>query len=800
MQEGGGDVERWAQGAQLDVTAEEQVAVEVYVTGDVASAAQKLAAAGMEVQATSAKPLGVVAGLVVVSQVQAISELKFVRSVLPIEAGGVDPVPASGGDGGGSGDAAGQGDAGVVQSSGDAAHRGPAARALGANGSGVKVGVISDSIDQVFPGIAGSQSTGDLPAGAAAVTIASDQAGGSDEGRAMAEIIYDTAPGVSQVVFGSGTVGGAAGKANAINALVAAGARVIADDIFHLTEPFFQDGQVSQAVDAARAAGVTYFASAGNRARQSWEGTFLNSTGAYHNFAAAGTDQLQNLATVPSGGFMQVTLQWDEAWGAAATDIDVFLRTTSGASLPGGATTGGLDENPSTGLPREVVTWSNNSGSAITVALQIQRFSGTAAPFMKYIARGNFGAFAISEYPTDSDTINPDAAAASGAIAVAAVNAADAGLNTPEAFSSRGPHQRRRSSDGVPLATPEIRQRPQIAAADAVNTTVPGFAPFFGTSAATPSAAAIAVLMLSANPGLTPAQVEAALSDPNRATDCEPIGVRPDTDCGAGFVFADSAVSQALDPSPPAINADVTGPLGANGWHTGDVAVAWSVSDTGSVITARTGCVNTLVNTDTTGADVACAATSLGGSAPGRGQRPARHGPAVSAGHHQHRRSGILDRDGSPSCGRRVQQHGCDLRAGQLRDQRLQRGPRNAHPHRCRYRQRRADFGLHAAVLGDPGADRDSAGGSHQRFHRPKAGEAAQGRNLRGHDRRGRNPDYVLRPRIHGQVTRRPVREEDQKNRKARNCKLYTDVGAFQVGVVPGATRLCPAASSMAAP
>ena len=372
MHEGGGDVERWAQGAQLDVTADEQVAVEVYVTGDVDSAAQKLADAGLDVQATSAKPLGVVAGLLVVSQLQAIADLKFVRSVLPIEAGGVDPLPASGG---GSGDAAGQTDAGVVLSSGDAAHRGPAARALGTNGSGVKVGVISDSINQVGPGVSGSQGTGDLPAGPGAVTIASDQAGGSDEGRAMAEIIYDTAPGVTQFVFGSGTAGGATGKANAINALVASGARVIADDIFHLTEPFFQDGQVSQAVDAARAAGVTYFASAGNRARQSWEGTYVNSTGDYHNFSATGTDTLQTLATVPNGGFIQVALQWDEAWGAAATDIDALLRTTAGATLPGMPPPAGWTTTRPLGCRAR---WS--PGATTQVLLLLSRCGSTASP------------------------------------------------------------------------------------------------------------------------------------------------------------------------------------------------------------------------------------------------------------------------------------------------------------------------------------------------------------------------------------------------------------------------------------
>ena len=156
-------------------------------------------------------------------------------------------------------------------SQGDAAHHGPQARALGAPGAGVKVGVISDSINTVGAGVAGSQASGDLPAN---VTVLLDDppAGTIDEGRAMAEIIYDEAPGVTEMFFSTGTVS-APGKAASINNLVAAGVKVIADDIFYIDEPMFQDGVVAQAVDAAKAAGVNYFASAGNRARQSWEGT-----------------------------------------------------------------------------------------------------------------------------------------------------------------------------------------------------------------------------------------------------------------------------------------------------------------------------------------------------------------------------------------------------------------------------------------------------------------------------------------------------------------------------------------------
>ncbi len=52
---------------------------------------------------------------------------------------------------------------------------------------------------QAGAGIADSRGTGDLPADT--VDALATAPGGSDEGRAMAEIVYDEAPGVSGIGF-----------------------------------------------------------------------------------------------------------------------------------------------------------------------------------------------------------------------------------------------------------------------------------------------------------------------------------------------------------------------------------------------------------------------------------------------------------------------------------------------------------------------------------------------------------------------------------------------------------------------
>src|SRR3954452_22623576 len=137
----------------------------------------------------------------------------------------------------------------------------------------------------------------------------------------MAQIVYDEAPGIPKIVFATGG-GGAVNRANNIDALVAAGSKVVADDGVYLSEPFFQDGVVAQAADRAKANGTGYFVSAGNRARQSWEGTFTpGSTPTLNDFdTAAGEDLQQTIATVPATQQLTIFVQWANAFGAVTDD------------------------------------------------------------------------------------------------------------------------------------------------------------------------------------------------------------------------------------------------------------------------------------------------------------------------------------------------------------------------------------------------------------------------------------------------------------------------------------------------
>src|SRR5206468_1031663 len=101
-------------------------------------------------------------------------------------------------------------------------------------------------------------------------------------------------------------------------------------------------------------------------------------------------------------------------------------------------------------------------------------------------------------------------------------------------FSSFGPALIEFDSLGNPLPAPQLRQKPDVSAPDGGNTSFFGFVmdtsrppfpgepatptnlsqnlpSFFGTSSATPNAAAVAALLLQKNPTATPTDIRNAL-------------------------------------------------------------------------------------------------------------------------------------------------------------------------------------------------------------------------------------------------------------------------------------------------
>ncbi len=464
---------------------------------------------------------------------------------------------------------------GSVTSQGDAALKADVARATySVTGSGVKVGVLSDSYNNLG-GAAAGVASGDLPAD---VQVLQElPSGGSDEGRAMAEIVYDVAPGAA-LAFNTAFLG-EAGFAQGIINLAAAGCQVIVDDIGYLNAPMFQDGLVAQAVNqVVNNNGVTYFSAAANSGRSSYQapykngGTYTNAdfygdNTAYptHDFGSGTVDNLQQI-TIPVGGRLRLALQWDNPYQSisggigATTDLDLLIVNSATGALVAGS---GRDQS-SGGDPWELTgTLTNNTGAPLNVNVIIVKYSGPDPGLIKWV---NFGSRTIvPEYDTQSSTSYGHANAA-GAIGVGAAAYFQtpvfngASTATIEAFSSAGGTPILFTTDGSRIngITGTVRQQPAITSVDGGDNTFfgsdfegNGKPNFFGTSAAAPHAAGVAALMKQKVPAITRNTILSTLQSTALDMD-DPSTPGFDTGfdfgTGYGFIQADKAL-QAISPA-----------------------------------------------------------------------------------------------------------------------------------------------------------------------------------------------------------------------------------------------------------
>ncbi|MEN1678621.1 MAG: Ig-like domain-containing protein [Planctomycetota bacterium] len=447
---------------------------------------------------------------------------------------------------------------GLTTSQADAAMGSDIAReTFGVDGSGVTVGVLSDSM-----GFTGTDIlTGDLPGpgnplGNTAPIVVLDDIFGSDEGRAMAQLIHDVAPG-AEIAFHT-AFGGQANFANGIVELRdIAGSDVIVDDVIYFAEPMFQDGIIAQAIDTVVADGASYFSSAGNTGRDSWEDAFRDSGvsrfgATLHDFdAGPGVDTLQSITVAP-GASVLLSFQWDSPFfsvsGGAGTqnDVDIFVLDSLGNTLLASASTNNIG-----GDALEVFSFTNTTGSS-SLNLAVGLAAGAAPGLMKWVA---FDPFIVNEYATNSATSYGHTNAA-GASAVGAANYLDTpafGAASPglESFSSAGGIPTLFDTAGQPIN--ELRAKPNIVAPDGTNTTFfgfdsdfDGFPNFFGTSAAAPHAAAVAALMNELAPLASPAEIydameSSAIDMDDPATPGFDVGF--DNGTGAGLLDAVGALS-----------------------------------------------------------------------------------------------------------------------------------------------------------------------------------------------------------------------------------------------------------------
>ena len=504
----------------------------------------------------------------------------------------------------------------VVSEGVDQLHVGEARSDFAVNGAGVTVGILSDSFatatkaadggGAIATDAAQDVASGDLPGPAspcaaqrtpvddihdyAPASASGEEPQATDEGRAMAQIVHDLAPGAA-LEFATAFPTEAT-FAESVKRLADTGARVIADDVSYLDEPFFQDGPAADAVNEAADRGIDYFSAAGNnnlndsqgREIASWEAPEFRDAkscpasleanpelGAEHcmnfNPDPSGSPDTTFGIEIAAGATLSVDLQWAEPWYGVKSDIDAYLLNSEGKLIEG-KLVGSNEDNLVTEKPFEFFQWENKSASNQSVQLVINHCSGscnpqasvTSKPRLKFSLLENGGGVIETEYPMSSrgDTVGPTIfghSGAVGAISVGAVNFNNS--EEPEGYSSHGPVTHyfgpvNGTAAAAPLSEAATVSKPDISASDCVATTFfavqeEGVWRFCGTSAATPHAAGVAALMLQADPSLTPPQLRAAMT----AT-ATPVGAFGPGAVGAGLLNAFGAVSRVV--APPTIS------------------------------------------------------------------------------------------------------------------------------------------------------------------------------------------------------------------------------------------------------
>ena len=221
---------------------------------------------------------------------------------------------------------------------------------FGVDGTGVKVGIISNSFnmshttpaqyysspeqnvaDGLLPG-AGNPCgytqdvvvVRDMPSGQTAEYV-------TDEGRAMAQLVHAVAPG-AQLFFASAGIG-VGDVEGAIGLLQGYGVDVIVDDIISDGEPFYQQAPTSTKIAEVVDAGITYLSAAGNN-------------------TAVATHPLPGQDKTPIGAW--------ETTGYRPIECGIALRTQLG-TLPGTEAYDCIDFDPGLG-EQPVLTYTVDTG------------------------------------------------------------------------------------------------------------------------------------------------------------------------------------------------------------------------------------------------------------------------------------------------------------------------------------------------------------------------------------------------------------------------------------------------------
>jgi hypothetical protein len=453
---------------------------------------------------------------------------------------------------------------------------------LGIKGDGITVGVLSDSFNTAYLNVqnppfttaAKDVKTGDLPVVNVLEDFDNGGFGGTDEGRAMCQIVYDCAPHCN-LAFATAFVSEVDFANNIVALRAVANCDVIADDISYSDDPVFSDGLLATAVNTVATSTTlpghpaVYCSSAGNEGDNGYVNPYSNLTdkfvrmtgnhgnlnlaqvdpaltaGGWHNWNTVGGKEPSTTIIVPGApSAYNLFLQWDDAFDEAhgiTTSFNFLVFDSAGNYHPELSGTSDAFSIQEAYQQTGNLVLGTSYQIAITRTTKTDPLAPPAPPAHQLSIQtfldgiGNLSGKYFHASPLNVRTTYGHAAA-NGAIDVAAYvyDWTDRKFFKPaiEPYTSPGPVVIYFDQNDNRLATPELRAKPEVAGVDGVGTTFFGgpyetnrFA-FFGTSAAAPHIAGVAALLVQAagGPGsIDPGTVKNVLAATTPARDIDPL-------------------------------------------------------------------------------------------------------------------------------------------------------------------------------------------------------------------------------------------------------------------------------------
>jgi hypothetical protein len=378
-----------------------------------------------------------------------------------------------------------------VISAGDVQLKADSARAqFMVSGFGIKVGVISDGVDNLND----VRNNFELPA----VTVLN--AGSGNEGTAVLEIIHDLASD-ADLYFYSGMASYLSG-AQGIKSLKASGCKIIVDDLGYYSEPYFtdEDDTLGAAIRDFLNNGGTFISAAGNENR-----SIYNDPRGYSIYSGQTSVGVGNLLVFPNGWtFMDcwvnanttqfIFFQWATSWKHPTSNYDLYVYDDSGIKIDSSQieqTQNG--SNP----PMEMVRMMNNTSSTQHYKIVIKFVAGISSS-IDFKINSVYTSGKLENSYTDNKHVYGHRGYP-GVMGVAAYNAEL--YDQMAALSSGGPLtmfstvSNQWTTQLTPVVTATAGVTTWVGTNPPGNLYWPGGYPlFYGTSAAAPHVAAIAAL------------------------------------------------------------------------------------------------------------------------------------------------------------------------------------------------------------------------------------------------------------------------------------------------------------------